>query len=115
MSFKNNRLKYSNDLGTHPRRVTRKDVSMESMLCPNNSMGLSNLYSFTNPQMHERRPNPLRFHRQMKFSQVAYHRNSFSCYGLSKTDAHNGVVARHLYFEVNSSPLSKTLLKAIQF
>ena len=98
MSFKSYQLKTVEIHETHPRRVTRKDVSMEGMVCPNNSMGLSNFYSFTNPRMHERRPNPLRFHRKLKFSQAAHHRNSFIYYWLSKTDGHSGVVARHLYF-----------------
>jgi hypothetical protein len=109
MSFKSNQLKNFYDLETHPKRVTRKDVSMEDMVRPNNSMGLSHFYSFTNPQMHERRPTtPLRFHRQMKFSQAAYHRNSFACYWFSKTDSHSGVVARHLFFDVKKFASLKT-------
>ena len=97
MSFKSNQLKSFYDLETHPRRVTRKEVSMEGMVRPNNSMGLSHFYSFTNPQMHERRPTPLRFHRQMKFSQAAYRRNSFACYRFSKKDSRSGIVTRHLF------------------
>ena len=100
MRFKSNQLNIFHDLETHPRRVTRRDVSMEGMVRPNNSMGLSHFYSFTNPQMHERRPTPLRFHRQMKFSQAAYHRNSFACCWLSKADDRSGVVTRHLFFDV---------------
>ena len=100
MSFKSNQLKSFYDLETHPRWVTRKEVSMDGMVRPNNSMGLSHFYSFTNPQMHERRPTPLRFHRQMKFSQAAYRRNSFACCWLSKTDIHSRVVARHLFFDM---------------
>ena len=108
MSFKSYQLKTVEILETHPRRVTRKDVSMEGMVRPNNSMGLSHFYSFTNPQIHERRPTPLRFHRQMKFSQAAYHRNSFIYYWFSKTDGHGGVVARHLYFDMKKFASLKT-------
>ncbi len=100
MRFKSNQLKSFYDLETHPRRVTRKDVSMEGMVRPNNSMGLSHFYSFTNPQMHERRPTPLRFHRQMKFFQAAYRRNSFACHWSSKTDRYSRVVARHPFFDL---------------
>ena len=109
MRFKSNQLKSFYDLETHPRRVTRKDVSMEGMLRPNNSMGLSHFYSFTNPQMHERRPTPLRFHRQMKFSQAAYRRNSFACYRFSKTDSRSRVVIRHLFFDVKKLASLKIL------
>ena len=115
MSFKSNQLKIFYDLETLPRRVTRKGVSMESMVRPNNSMGLSHFYSFTNPQMHERRPAPLRFNRQTKFSQAAYHRNSFACHWLSKTDSHSRVVTRHLFFDVKKLASLKTQLKLIQF
>ena len=109
MRFKSNQLNIFHDLETHPRRVTRKDVSMEGMLRPNNSMGLSHFYSFTNPQMHERRPTPLRFHRQMKFSQAAYRRNSFACYRFSKTDSRSRVVIRHLFFDVKKLASLKIL------
>ena len=100
MSFKNNQLKNFDVLETHPGRVTRKDASMESMVHSTNSVEHSDFYPFTNPQMHERRPNPRRFHRQTKFSQAAYRRNSFACCWLSKTDGRSRVVARHLFFDV---------------
>ena len=100
MSFKNYQLKNFDVLETHPGRVTRKDASMESMVHFTNSVEHSDFYPFTNPQMHERRPNPRRFHRQTKFSQAAYHRNSFACCWLSKADGHNRVVTRHLFFDV---------------
>ena len=100
MSFKNYQLKDFYVLETHPGRVTRKDASMGSMVHPTHSVEHSNFYPFTNPQMHERRPNPQMFQRQTKFSQAAYHRSSFACYWLSKTDGHSGVVARHLFFDV---------------
>ena len=100
MSFKSFQLQTVDILETHPRRVTRRDVSMEGMVRPTSSVGHSNFYPFTNPQMHERRPTPLRFHRQMKFSQAAYHRNSFACCWLSKADDRSGVVTRHLFFDV---------------
>jgi hypothetical protein len=100
MGFKNYQLKNFDVLETHPGRVTRKDASMGSMVHSTNSVGHSNFYPFTNPQMHERRPNPQRFHRQTKFSQAAYRRNSFACCWLSKTDIHSRVVARHLFFDM---------------
>ena len=100
MRFENNQLVRLDNLRTHPRRVTRKDASMESMVHPTNSVEHSDFYPFTNPQMHERRPNPRRFHRQTKFSQAAYHRNSFACCWLSKADDRSGVVTRHLFFDV---------------
>ena len=105
MSFKNYQLKNFDVLETHPGRVTRKDASMESMVHPTNSVEHSDFYPFTNPQMHERRPNPLRFHRQMKFFQAAYHRNSFACHWSSKTDRYSRVVARHLFFDLEKSAL----------
>ena len=108
MSFKSYQLQIVDILETHPRRVTRKDVSMEGMVRPTSSVGLSNFYPFTNPQMHERRPNPQRFHRQMKFFQAAYHRNSFACNWLSKTDCYSRVVTRHLFFDLEKSASFKT-------
>ena len=104
MSFKSYQLKNNVDiLETHPGRVTRKDVSMEGMVRSTSSVGHSDFHPFTNPQMHERRPNPLRFHRQMKFFQAAYHRNSFACHWSSKTDRYSRVVARHLFFDLQKS------------
>jgi len=100
MGFKNYQLKNFDVLETHPGRVTRKDVSMESMVHSTYSVEHFDFYTFTNPQMHERRPNPRRFHRQTKFSQAAYHRNSFACCWLSKADGRSRVVARHLFFDV---------------
>ena len=101
MSFKSYQLKNNVDiLETHPGRVTRKEVSMEGMVRSTSSVGHSDFHPFTNPQMHERRPNPLRFHRQMKFFQAAYHRNSFACHWSSKTDRYSRVVARHLFFDL---------------
>ena len=100
MSFESYQLKNVDILETHPGRVTRKDVSMEGMVRSTSSVGHSDFHPFTNPQMHERRPNPRRFHRQTKFSQAAYHRNSFACCWLSKADGRSRVVARHLFFDV---------------
>ena len=99
MSFESYQLKNVDILETHPGRVTRKDVSMEGMVRSTSSVGHSDFH-LTNPQMHERRPNPLRFHRQMKFFQAAYHRNSFACHWSSKTDRYSRVVARHLFFDL---------------
>ena len=104
MSFESYQLKNNVDiLETHPGRVTRKGVSMEGMVRPTSSVGHSNFYPFTNPQMHERRPNPQRFHRQMKFFQAAYHRNSFACYRFSKINHASRVVTRHLFFGLEKS------------
>jgi len=103
MGFESFQLKNVDIIETHPGRVTRKDVSMEGMVRPISSVVHSGFYSFTNPQMHERRPNPLRFHRQMKFFQAAYHRNSFACCWLSKTDHHSRVVTRHPFFDLEKS------------
>ena len=114
MSFKSYQLQTVDILETHPRRVTRRDVSMEGMVRPTSSVGLSNFYPFTNPQMHERRPNPQRFHRQMKFFQAAYHRNSFACYRFSKINHVSRVVTRHLFLVWKSPPHSKPLLKVIR-
>ena len=72
MSFESYQLKNVDILETHPGRVTRKDVSMEGMVRSTSSVGHSDFHPFTNPQMHERRPNPLRFHRQMKFFQMVF-------------------------------------------
>ena len=114
MSFKSFQLQTVDILETHPRRVTRRDVSMEGMVRPTSSVGHSNFYPFTNPQMHERRPNPQRFHRQMKFFQAAYHRNSFACYRFSKINHASRVVTRHLFLVWKSPPHSKPLLKVIR-
>jgi len=109
MSFKSYQLQTVDILETHPRRVTRRDVSMEGMVRPTSSVGLSNFYPFTNPQMHERRPNPQRFHRQMKYFQAAYHRNSFACYRFSKINHVSRVVTRHLFFGLEKSASLKVL------
>ena len=114
MSFKSFQLQTVDILETHPRRVTRRDVSMEGMVRPTSSVGHSNFYPFTNPQMHERRPNPQRFHRQMKFFQAAYHRNSFACYRFSKINHASRVVTRRLFFwfgkvRLTQSPYLKSL------
>ena len=103
MRFENNQLVRLNNLRTHPGRVTRKDASMEGMVRPTILARHSGCNPFLNPQMHERRPNPLRFHRQMKFFQAAYHRNSFACCWLSKKDHHSRVVTRHLFFDLEKS------------
>ena len=103
MSFNSYQLMKIDVLETHPRRVTRKGVSMGGMVRPTSSVVHSDFNSFTNPQMHERRPNPQWFHRQMKFSQAAYHRNSFACYWLSKSDCRSRVVTRHLLFNLQKS------------
>ena len=108
MSFSSCQLKNVDVLKTHPRRVARKGVSMGGMVRPTSSVVHSDFNSFTNPQMHERRPNPQRFHRQMKFSQAAYHRNSFACYWLSKTDRRSRVVTRHLLFNLKKSASFKS-------
>lgn len=108
MGFKNYQLNNFDVLETHPGRVTRKDASTGSMVHSTNSVEHSNFYPFTNPQMHERRPNPQRFHRQTKFSQAAYRRNSFACCWLSKTDIHSRVVARHLFFDMKKFASLKT-------
>ena len=103
MSFNSYQLRNIDVLETYPGRVTRKGVSMGGMVRPTSSVVHSDFNSFTNPQMHERRPNPQRFHRQMKFSQAAYHRNSFACYWLSKSDCRSRVVTRHLLFNLQKS------------
>ena len=107
MRFENNQLVRLNNLRTHPGRVTRKDASMEGMVRPTILARHSGCNPFLNPQMHERRPNPLRFHRQMKFFQAAYHRNSFACCWLSKIDHYNRVVTRHLFFDLGKSASSR--------
>ena len=108
MSFESYQLKNVDILETHPGRVTRKDVSMEGMVRSTSSVGHSDFHPFTNPQMHERRPNPLRFHRQMKFFQAAYHGGPFACYLWSKMDPCSGVVTRHLFFGLGKSASFRT-------
>ena len=101
--FVRDQLKKLNNLGTHPGRVTGKDASMEGMVRPTILVRHSSCNPFLNPQMHERRPNPLRFHRQMKFFQAAYHGSSFACYLRSKIDPYSGVVTRHPFFGLGKS------------
>ena len=108
MSFESYQLKNVDILETHPGRVTRKDVSMEGMVRSTSSVGHSDFHPFTNPQMHERRPNPLRFHRQMKFFQAAYHGGPFARYLWSKMDPYSGVVTRHPFFGLGKSASFRT-------
>jgi len=108
MSFENNQLIRLNNLRTHPRRVTRKDASMEGMVRPTILARHSGCNPFLNPQMHERRPNPLRFHRQMKFFQAAYHGGPFARYLWSKMDPYSGVVTRHPFFGLGKSASFRT-------
>ena len=100
MHFKRKLIKGLDSPQTHPGRVARKEASMEGMVRPKVMGKHCSFIPFLNPQMHERRPNPQRFHRQTKFSQAAYRRNSFACCWLSKTDIHSRVVARHLFFDM---------------
>ena len=109
MGFENFQLKNVDIIETHPGRVTRKDVSMEGMVRPISSVVHSGFYSFTNPQMHERRPNPLRFHRQMKFYQSAYHGSPFACYLWSIMDFGSRVATRYLFMPLKSPPRSNLL------
>ena len=108
MGFESFQLKNVDIIETHPGRVTRKDVSMEGMVRPISSVVHSGFYSFTNPQMHERRPNPLRFHRQMKFFQAAYHRSAFARYIWSQKDNCKGIVTRHPLSILETSALCGT-------
>ena len=105
MHFKRKLIKGLDSPQTHPGRVARKEASMEGMVRPEVMGKHCSFIPFLNPQMHERRPNPLRFHRQMKFFQAAYHRNSFACHWSSKTDRYSRVVARHLFFDLEKSAL----------
>ena len=108
MRFENNQLVGLNNLRTHPGRVTRKDASMEGMVRPTILARHSGCNPFLNPQMHERRPNPLRFHRQMKFFQAAYHGGPFARYLWSKMDPYSGVVTRHPFFGLGKSASFRT-------
>ena len=108
MSFESYHLRNVDILETHPGRVTRKDVSMEGMVRSTSSVGHSGFHPFTNPQMHGRRPNPLRFHRQKKFFQSAYHRSPFARSLHSQMGLHNGIVARHPLFALEQSAYGGT-------
>ncbi len=109
--FENNYFRKLNDIRTHPGRVTKKDASVEGMVRPMvlvldslTAVGKHSCYNpFPNPQMHERRPNPLRFHRQKKFFQSAYHRSPFARSLHSQMGLHNGIVARHPLFALEQS------------
>ena len=102
------KLKKLNNLGTHPGRVTGKDASMEGMVRPTTLVRHSSCNPFLNPQMHERRPNPLRFHRQMKFFQSAYHGGPFARYLRYRIYRYSGVVTRHPFFGLEKSASFRT-------
>ena len=111
MSFESSQFKELDNLRTHPGRVTKKDASMEGTVRPMilvladiMAVGRHSNYSpFLNPQLHERRPSPQRFYRQKKSFQAAYHGSAFARYMRSRTDAHNGIVARHPFFALEKS------------
>ena len=104
MHFKNKLIKEFDSPQTHPGRVARKEASMEGMVRPEVMEKHCNFIPFLNPQMHERRPTPLRFHRQMKFYQSAYRGSSFACYLWSTIDFSSRVATRYLFMPLKSPP-----------
>ena len=111
MGFESSQLTKLDNLGTHPRRVAKKDASMEGTVRPMilvladiMAVGRHSNYSpFLNPQLHERRPSPQRFYRQKKSFQAAYHGSAFARCMRSQTDRHNGIVTRHPFFALEKS------------
>lgn len=116
MSLESSQFKELDNLRTHPGRVTRKDTSVEGIVRPmilvkNSVIAVGKHLHFTpfpNPQMHERRPNPLRFYRQKKFFQSAYHRSAFARSPRSQVGLDYGMVARHPSFALEKSAFSGT-------
>ena len=116
MSFESSQFKELDNLGTHPRRVTRKDASMEGTVRPMilvladiMAVGRHFSYSpFLNPQLHERRPSPQRFYRQKKSFQAAYHGSAFARYLRFQKDPNNGIVTRHPFFVFDKTTACET-------
>ena len=117
MSFESSQFKELDNLRTHPRRVTKKDASVEGTVRPMilvladiMAVGRHSNYSpFLNPQLHERRPSsPQRFYRQKKSFQAAYHGSAFARYMRSQTDRHNGIVTRHPFLILGKSASCET-------
>ena len=106
MSFESSQYRELDSLRTHPRRVAKKDASMEGTVRPMilvladiMAVGRHSNYSpFLNPRLHERRPSPQRFYRHKKSFQAAYHGSAFARYTRSQTDMPNGIVTRHPFF-----------------
>jgi hypothetical protein len=107
--FKSKFIKKSDSPQTHPGRVARKEASMEGMVRPEVMGKHCSFIPFLNPQMHERRPTPLRFHRQMKFYQSAYRGSPFACYLWSIIDFGSRVATRYLFMPLKSPPRSNLL------
>ena len=110
MHFQSKLIKKLDSIQTHPGRVARKEASMEGIVRPKVIGKHCSFNPFLNPQMHERRPSPLRFHRQMKFYQSAYRGSTFACYLWSIMDFSSRVATRYLFMPSKSPPRS-TLLK----
>ena len=116
MSFESSRFKELDNLRTHPRRVTKKETSVEGTVRPMilvladiMAFGRHSIYSpFLNPQLHDRRPIPQIFYRQKKSFQAAYHENAFARYKLSQKGTHNGIVTRHPFFAIEMSASCET-------
>ena len=109
MHFKSKLTKKSDSPQTHPGRVARKEASMEGMVRPEVMGKHCSFIPFLNPQMHERRPTPLRFHRQMKFYQSAYRGSPFACYLWSVMDFGSRVATRYLFMPFKGPPRSNLL------
>ena len=111
MSFESSRFEELDNLRTHPRRVAKKETSVEGTVRPMilvladiMAFGRHSHYSpFLNPQLHERRPSPQRFYRQKKSFQAAYHGSYFARYLCSKRRTYNGIVTRHPFFAIEMS------------
>ena len=104
MHLKREHIKESDSPQTHPGRVARKEASMEGMVRPKVMGKHCSFIPLLNPQMHERRPSPLRFHRQMKFYQSAYRGSPFACYLWSIMDLASRVATRYLFMPFKGPP-----------
>ena len=117
MSFESSQLTKLDNLGTHPRRVAKKDASMEGTVRPMilvladiMAFGRHSHYSpFLNPQLHERRPSPQRIYRQKKSFQAAYHGSAFARYLRFQKNTYNGIVTRHPFFSLKIVRLLRNL------
>ena len=104
MHFQSELIKELDSIQTHPGRVARKEASMEGMVRPEVMGKHCSFIPFLNPQMHERRPSPLRFHRRMKFYQSAYRGSPFACYLRSIMDFSSRVATRYLFMLLKILP-----------
>ena len=109
MYFQSELIKELESIQTHPGRVARKEASMEGMVPPDFMGRHCSFIPFLNPQMHERRPSPLRFHRQMEFYQSAYRGSTFACYLWSIMDFSSRVATRYLFMPLKSPSRSTPL------